>query len=87
LTYVKGDETGVAVKMFAHRTTGGTSHQSRVWTESSGVNTAAAESISLTASGSYRFEWLLGAIDYVSFTQTADGGTPDGTLAASYALL
>jgi hypothetical protein len=87
LTYVKGDETGVIVKMFAYRTTGGTAHQSRIWTESSGVNTAAVESISLTASGSYRYEWLLGAIDYVSFTEVADGGTPDGTLAASYSLL
>ena len=87
LTYAIGDETGVTVKMFAHRTTGGTAHQSRIWTESAGVNTAEVESIYLTASGSYRYEWLLGAIDYVSFTEIADGGTPTGTLAASYSLL
>jgi hypothetical protein len=87
LTYVKGDESGVTVKMFTARTAGGTAHQSRIWTVLSGVNTQAAESVYLTASGSYRFEWLLGAIDYVSFTEIADGGTPNGTLAASYALL
>jgi hypothetical protein len=87
LTYVIGDETGVTVKMFAHRTTGGTAHQSRIWTATAGVNTAAVESIYLTASGSYRFEWLLGAIDFVSFSELADGGTPTGTLAASYSLL
>jgi hypothetical protein len=87
LTYVKGDETGVTVKMFAHRTTGGTAHQSRVWTELAGVNTAEAESIYLSADGSRRYSWPLGAIDYVSFSQVADGGTPTGTLAASYSLL
>ena len=87
LTYAKGDETGVTVKMFAYRTTGGTAHQSRIWSESAGVNTAVAEEVYLTANGSYRYEWLLGAIDFISFTEVADGGTPDGTLAASYSLL
>jgi hypothetical protein len=86
LTYVKGDETGVSVRMFVRRTSGGTSYQSRVWTESSGVNTQNLETIYLTASGSYEFEWLLGAVDFVYFTQAAVDGTPTGTLAASYSL-
>jgi hypothetical protein len=87
LTYVKGDETGVSIRMFTRRTSGGTSYQSRVWTESSGVNTSDLESIYLTASGSYEFEWLLGAVDFVYFTQAGtNDGTPTGTLAASYTL-
>jgi hypothetical protein len=87
LTYVKGDETGVSIRMFTRRTSGGTSYQSRVWTESSGVNTSDLESVYLTASGSYEFEWLLGAVDFVYFTQAGtNDGTPTGTLAASYTL-
>ena len=87
LTYVKGDETGVSIRLFTRRTSGGTSYQSRVWTESSGVNTQNLESIYLTADGSYEFEWLLGAVDFVYFTQATADGTPTGTLAASYTLL
>jgi cytoskeletal protein RodZ len=87
LTYAKGDETGVTIRMFARRTTGGTDYQSKVWTESSGVTTANDEEIYLTASGSYLFEWELGAVDFVYFTQAGtNDGTPTGTLAASYSL-
>ena len=88
LTYVKGDETGVTVRQFRRRTAAGTDHQARVWTVSAGVYTAASEEIYLTASGSYRFDILLGAIDYVAFTQAGtNDGTPTGTLAASYTML
>ena len=87
LTYVKGNETGVTIRMFTRREFAGTSYQSRVWTESSGVKTMSLETIPLTASGSHRFSWEIGAVDFVYFTQAGtNDGTPTGTLAASYML-
>jgi hypothetical protein len=87
IDYVKGDESGVTVRAFAKRTTGGTAYQTRVWTEASGVQTADLETIPLTASGSYAFRIMLGAIDYLALTQAGtNDGTPTGTLAVSYTL-
>jgi hypothetical protein len=87
LTYVHGDETGVTVRMFVRRESGGTSYQSLIWSNAGGVNTCDAEEIYLTVSDSYRFDWEIGAIDYLYFTQAGtNDGTPTGTLAASYTL-
>lgn len=88
LDYTKGDETGVTIRMFTRRVSGDTAHQSRVWAEVSGVNTASLETIPLTVSGRYMFSWLLGAIDFVYFTQAGtNDGTPTGTLKAAFTLL
>ncbi len=88
LGYTKGDETGVDVIMNARRTTGGTDHASRVWSQTAGVYTAAAEKIRLTATGNYYHTWNISGLDFVSFTQggSNNDGTPTGTLAATYTL-
>lgn len=86
--YVKGDETGVLIKAYAHRTLNGTNHQYILWSESSGVYTAEDDSLKLTASGSYTREYDVRGIDYIFFTQggSDNDGTPTGTLAVSYTL-
>jgi hypothetical protein len=87
-TYTKGDETGLDIIMNARNTHSGTDHASRVWTASSGVNTAVAEKVRVTATGSYFFTWDIQGIDFVAFTQggSNNDGTPTGTLAASFTL-
>jgi hypothetical protein len=86
--YVKGDETGVIIKVYAHRTLNGTNHQYILWSESSGVYTAEDDSVKLTATGSYTRDYLVSGIDYIFFTQggSDNDGTPTGTLAVSYTL-
>ena len=89
LDYVKGDETGVDVIVNAQRTLGGTDYPLRTWTDSGGVNTAAAQKIRLSASGNYAFMFSeMGAIDYLKITQggSNNDGTPTGTLAVSYTM-
>ena len=86
--YVKGDETGVIIKAYAHRTLNGTNHQYILWSESSGVYTAEDEDVKLTATGSYVRQYDVSGIDYIFFTQggSNNDGTPTGTLAVSYTL-
>ena len=86
--YVKGDETGVVITAYAHRTLNGVNHQYILWTDSSGVYTAGSDSVKLTASGSYTRDYSVSGIDYIFFTQggSDNDGTPTGTLAVSYTL-
>ena len=86
--YTKGDETGVIIKAYAHRTLNGTNHQYILWSESSGVYTAEDEDVKLTATGSYVRQYDVSGIDYIFFTQggSNNDGTPTGTLAVSYTL-
>jgi len=88
IDYEHGDETGVIIKAYAHRTHNGINHQYILWTEASGVYTAEDDSIELTATGNYTRTYDVGGIDYIFFTQggSADDGTPDGTLAVSYTM-
>jgi len=87
LDYTNGDETGVTIRAFAHRTSNGTNHQFILWTESSGVYTAESDELYLTATGSYTRTYDVNGIDYIFFTQGGtNDGTPTGTLAASYTL-
>ena len=89
LDYIKGDETGVDIIVSVRRTVDGTDYPLQTWTDSGGVNTAAAQKIRLTASGHYPFIFSeLGAFDYIKVTQggSNNDGTPTGTLAASYTL-
>jgi hypothetical protein len=87
-TYTKGDETGLDIILNARNTTGGTNHENRVWTASSGVQTANIEKIRVTATGNYYVTWLIRGIDFVLFSQggSNNDGTPTGTLSASYTL-
>jgi hypothetical protein len=87
-TYTKGDETGLDIILNARNTSGGTNHQNRVWSASSGVETGAVEKIRVTATGNYFMTWYIKGIDFIIFTQggSNNDGTPTGTLAASYTL-
>lgn len=87
-TYTKGDETGLDIIMSARRVTGGTLHESRVWSATAGVYTAVAEKIRVTATGNYFYTWPVDGLDFVYFTQggSNNDGTPTGTLAASYTM-
>lgn len=86
--YVKGDETGLLILAYAHRTHNGTNHQYILWTETNGVYTAESESLKVTATGNYVRQYDLAGIDFIFFTQggSNNDGTPTGTLAASYTL-
>jgi hypothetical protein len=89
LDYVKGDETGVDVIVSALRTETGTAYPLRTWADSSGVNTASAQKIRLTATGSYPFIFgEMGSIDFLKVTQggSNNDGTPTGTLAVAYTM-
>jgi hypothetical protein len=86
--YVKGEETGLLIKAYAHRTLNGTNHQYILWTESSGVYTAEDDVLKFTADGNYTREYDVRGIDYILFTQggSDDDGSALGTLAVSYTL-
>jgi hypothetical protein len=87
-TYTKGNETGLDIILNARRTSGGTNHQNRIWSASSGVQTSNVEKIRVTATGNYYTTWYIKGMDYILFTQggSNNDGTPTGTLAASYTL-
>jgi len=86
--YVLGDETGVIIKAYAHRTLNGTNHQFILWSESSGIYTAESDDLKFTATGNYSRRYDVSGIDYIFFTQggSDNDGTPTGTLAVSYTL-
>lgn len=86
LDYVNGDETSVAVIAKFLRTTGGTEYPHVDWTAAAGVKTATANSFSMNATANRYITFNIKGVEFIKFYEDATGGTPTGTLAASYTM-
>ena len=88
VSYVKGDETGVSIKVNFKHTASSTSMQEVEWTDTAGVLTVVPRSYKLTATGNVPIRIDVTGVDYVSVTQggSNNDGTPTGTLAINYTL-
>jgi hypothetical protein len=87
-SYVKGDETGLTLKLWALQDAAGTAFQQSVWTLGGANYTNLAVSYALTATGNVSITMDVRGIEFLKLTQggTANDGTPTGTLAVSYTL-
>ena len=86
LDYVKGDETNVAIIAKFLRTTGGTEYPHIDWTAAAGAKTLTANSFVMSATGNHYIVFDIRGLEFIKFYEDATGGTPTGTLAASYTM-
>lgn len=86
LNYVNGDETNVAVVLKFLRVTGGTEYPLMDWTAAAGAKTLTANSFVMSATGNHYIVLDVRGVEIIKFYEDATGGTPSGTLAASYTM-
>lgn len=86
LDYVNGDETSVAVIAKFLWASGGTEYPHVDWTAAAGAKTATANSFTMDASANRYIVFDIRGLEIIKFYQDATGGTPTGTLAATYTM-
>lgn len=84
IDYVKGDETGLFIIPYVMQESGGTAYQWQTWDTAAGDRTSSSSRLSMTATGNHYLTVDVRGIEYIKFMHQADGGTPTGTLAATY---
>ena len=87
-TYVKGDETGLLVKVWSMKSADATAFQDGSWTAAAGRKTFTLDEYYVDANTSAQIVVDIRGYNYIKFTQggSDDDGTPTGTLAASYSM-
>ena len=86
MDYTKGDEDGLLITPYALNETDGDDYQFQTWDATGALRTRVESQFSLTATGKYMMVFDVSGIELFKFTQIADGGTPTGTISASFVM-